>query len=233
MTNYNNMQPYPNNLLRNVARAAVGTPFVLVLDVDMVPWPSSLASDFERLAFEGRVDAGPRRAFVVPAFEMKATPGAHQRHATERKLGVDTVAPQYNKTIQPFYFALCWKCQRHTLYDQWLKSARPRSTRSLHHAPRLTADVLRDYDATYAAVWHDPWEPFYIAPTATLPRFDERFKQYGFNRISQVCEMHIAGFEFEVLRTGFVLHAGWKQQGTAPLSPSVTPCAPTFFCSMR
>ena len=34
---------------------------------------------------------------------------------------------------------------------------------------------------TYTAQWHDPWEPFYIARTAAVPDYDERFKQYGFN----------------------------------------------------
>lgn len=37
----------------------------------------------------------------------------------------------------------------------------------------------------YEVLWRDPWEPFYLAP-ASVPPYDERFRQYGFNRISQV-----------------------------------------------
>ena len=34
--------------------------------------------------------------------------------------------------------------------------------------------------------------------------------QYGFNRISQVCETHIAGFNFMVLNNAFLIHHGFK-----------------------
>ena len=30
----------------------------------------------------------------------------------------------------------------------------------------------------YEVKWHDPWEPFYIAPTEVI-KYDERFKQVG------------------------------------------------------
>lgn len=36
-SNYNHIDAYPNNLLRNTARRAAGTDFVFVIDVDMVP----------------------------------------------------------------------------------------------------------------------------------------------------------------------------------------------------
>ena len=63
------------------------------------------------------------------------------------------------------------------------------------------------------------------------PWFDVRFRQYGFNRISQArvgalcrrsrlltfrtphtqaCELWIAGFEYEVLAMGFFVHTGFK-----------------------
>ena len=56
----------------------------------------------------------------------------------------------------------------------------------------------------------DPWEPFFIT-LSSAPLYDERFRQYGFNRISQVREMWLAGFDFEVLSLGFVAHAGFKR----------------------
>ena len=30
------------------------------------------------------------------------------------------VARAFNKTVQPFYFRLCWKCQRYTDFPRWL-----------------------------------------------------------------------------------------------------------------
>lgn len=34
--------------------------------------------------------------------------------------------------------------------------------------------------------------------------------QYGFNRISQVCETHTAGYDFVVLNSAFLIHHGFK-----------------------
>ncbi|NXQ26274.1 B4GA1 glucuronyltransferase, partial [Alaudala cheleensis] len=65
----------------------------------------------------------------------------------------------------------------------------------------------------YEVPWRDPWEPFYVAPARGVPPFDERFLQYGFNRISQACELHVAGFRFAVLDGAFVTHSGFKEPG--------------------
>lgn len=42
----------------------------------------------------------------------------------------------------------------------------------------------------FDVIWKDPWEPFFIASN-NVPLYDERFKQYGFNRISQVQTHHL------------------------------------------
>lgn len=70
--------------------------------------------------------------------------------------------------VRPFYFEMCWKCQKHTDYETWQREPQ---------APRLA--VL------FEVLWRDPWEPFYISRNS-VPLYDERFRQYGFNRISQV-----------------------------------------------
>ncbi|PSN50794.1 Beta-1 [Blattella germanica] len=61
----------------------------------------------------------------------------------------------------------------------------------------------------FEVLWKDPWEPFYISRNS-VPFYDERFKQYGFNRISQVCELHVAGYKFSVLNNAFLVHRGLK-----------------------
>ena len=101
-------------------------------------------------------------AYVVPAFEVKA--GAAPPSSPGE------VVAAMNRTVQPFYFDLCWKCQRHTNYPEWLRLERPPPP----------------WQYSYPALWHDPWEPFFITETAATPSYDERFRQYGFNRISQV-----------------------------------------------
>jgi hypothetical protein len=47
--NYQGGRPYPNNLLRNEARKAVTTEYVLAADIDLVPQPASLEADFRAL----------------------------------------------------------------------------------------------------------------------------------------------------------------------------------------
>jgi hypothetical protein len=118
-------------------------------------------------------------------------------------LGSATTLPKaqaraaYNRTLQPFYFNLCWKCQRHTRFDQWLGVASNDSRDHMAVGGGGTADGASDIPSRmYHTPWHEPWEPFYIARTDTVPEFDERFKQYGFNRISQVCAMHMARLSF-------------------------------------
>lgn len=47
------------------------------------------------------------------------------------------------------------------------------------------------------------FEPYVLANAAEFPRFDERFRKYGFDRMSQVHVMNAMGFEFDVIRDGF------------------------------
>ena len=37
----------------------------------------------------------------------------------------------------------------------------------------------------YERFWRDPWEPFFITHSDVID-YDERFRQYGYNRMSQV-----------------------------------------------
>ena len=66
-----------------------------------------------------------------------------------------------------------------------------------------------DLDVAFTAKWDKSWEPFYIA-RREVPLFDERFKQYGFDRIQQICELYVAGYKFSVLDNAFLAHDGWK-----------------------
>ncbi|XP_061462445.1 beta-1,4-glucuronyltransferase 1 isoform X2 [Rhineura floridana] len=148
---------YPNNLLRNVAREAVGGHWMLVVDMDMVP-SEGLREAF--LALPRAADEERPGVFVVPAFEI--------RH-TRRIPGTKTELLQLYQVgeIRPFYEELCSRCQAPTNYSHW-----------------LNLPVSSPLRVAYEVEWQDPWEPFYIA-ASSVPLYDERFKQYGFNRISQ------------------------------------------------
>ncbi|XP_001516223.1 beta-1,4-glucuronyltransferase 1 isoform X1 [Ornithorhynchus anatinus] len=174
---------YPNNLLRNLAREEAG--HALVVDVDMMPSEGLWAGLLELLAL-GAGRAGT--ALVVPAFEIRRArrvPGTKAELLRLYQVG----------EVRAFYAELCPRCQAPTNYSRWLNLPSGGSLRP-----------------AYRVGWRDPWEPFYVAGGA-VPTFDERFRQYGFNRISQACEMHVAGFEFEVLNEAFLVHKGFKVAG--------------------
>ncbi|XP_045113961.1 beta-1,4-glucuronyltransferase 1-like isoform X2 [Portunus trituberculatus] len=184
---FNGVQ-YPNNLLRNVARKATTTSHMMVVDVDITP-NSGLHKSF--LSFAKRKGlfkkfSKEKTVWVLPAYEVKndaGIPETKEQLLTMKKKGL----------ARPFYQELCLKCQKFTDYPAWEKEKAGRSGLS----------------TAYEVLWQSTYEPFYIASTK-IPLYDERFRQYGFNRISQVCELHVAGFRFLVLDSAFVIHEGFK-----------------------
>lgn len=80
---------------------------------------------------------------------------------------------------------------------------------------RIRANQLA---TAYSIDYYSSYEPFYIAKTESTPYYDERFKAYGYDRISQVCEMHVKGFDFHVLNNAFIFHIGFKTH--AKMHPS-------------
>ncbi|XP_067117727.1 beta-1,4-glucuronyltransferase 1 [Osmerus mordax] len=178
---------YPNNLLRNVARGGTEASYILVLDIDMVP-SADLHPQF--LAMVTRREPLLDEVFVMPAFEIRHT---RKMPATKSEL----VQLYQVGEVRPFYEELCPRCQAPTNYSQWVN----------RHA--RGAGPL---EVAYTLSWTDPWEPFYIGPRR-VPLYDESFRQYGFNRISQACELHVAGYRFSVLTSAFVVHQGFKVQG--------------------
>jgi len=159
--NYDGTVDYPNNLLRNVAIDAAVSPYIFVVDIDMIP-SSGLFTQFSE--FISKQPADRKIAYVVPVFEIQLK--------SEMPVNRHALLQMWNHgIIQPFYRNVCWKCQRYTDYDMW------------HN---LTLNHVEQINIAYTVEWHDPWEPFYIVDKKA-PKYDEKFKNYGFNRISQVC----------------------------------------------
>lgn len=126
-------------------------------------------------------------ALVIPAFEMR-----NGLKVPVTKTGL--IEMWNNGEMRPFYQKVCWKCQKYTLYDQW----KAESNSGL---------------ISYRVNWYDPWEPFYVAARKDIV-YDERFEQYGFNRISQLCHLHISGYTFSVLYNSYIIHKGFKEKTT-------------------
>ncbi|EDO35157.1 predicted protein, partial [Nematostella vectensis] len=182
--NYGGEVPYPSNVLRNVGREHSKAKFVFVVDIDMM-CNGNLYKDFLNFSRENNLFS--MTVYVVPAFES-------QENLPPNTNKMELIKMWENGKVLPFYYQACRKCQSPTNYDKWKRS---RSSSGLH--------------VSFTRSWTDPWEPFYISLNS-VPLYDGRFKQYGFNRISQVCETHVAGFSFAVLDNAFLVHHGFKQR---------------------
>lgn len=157
----NTLVPYPHNVLRNVAIYYSETPYIMVTDIDLIP-SADLHSGFQKFIHrKAKVIEQKKVVFVVPAFESKSDLVVYNKSSLLR----DWASEQ----VRTFYETVCLRCQKPTDHERW---------RQLPNMGFL--------DIGYTLNWTDPWEPFYIAQKNDLPQYDSRFKQYGFNRISQV-----------------------------------------------
>ena len=59
------------------------------------------------------------------------------------------------------------------------------------------------------------YEPFYVA-LDTAPPHDERFVGYGYTRNTQVYEMFLRGWKFQVLSPSFGVHLGLQVRKSRP-----------------
>lgn len=108
--------PYPINTLRNAARAAARTRWVLVLDADFVP-SRGLAADVARAAATASVGAPMRPiAFVIPAFEATRGERATATLPTDKD-GVLTAVDA--GALAPFRLATTPRSHAPTDYAQW------------------------------------------------------------------------------------------------------------------
>jgi hypothetical protein len=94
----------------------------------------------------------------------------------------------------------------HTDYESWQREPGGSSKKG-------------ELSVLFEVLWKDPWEPFFISDNS-VPLFDERFRtRTGFNRISQLCELHVAGYKFAVLNEAFLIHRGYVTHPTNSLQP--------------
>ncbi|XP_074640118.1 beta-1,4-glucuronyltransferase 1-like [Tubulanus polymorphus] len=183
---------YPNNLLRNVGIRHSQTEYILVADADLAP-KRTLREEF--LEFANRNDLfsankmRERVVYVIPVFEtINEESIPYDRRELFQGLN--------DGFIRQFYIEPCPKCQGIMDYDKWIVQYK-----NLKHSAPL--------DIAYFKNWSHPWEPFFIAHR-NIPLYDERFMQYGYNRVSQICEMFIAEYHFAVLNHAFIIHMGHK-----------------------
>lgn len=163
---------YPINMLRSLSVKMAVTSHVFPVDVDVVPSGKLRASfiqhenKFPRNITDNSSSA--KLAYIVPVFEIQrgvAIPWS-------KPALLEAWARRY---VRPFQWTQCFsRCEWPTDYKRWM--ALPQS---------------EELQAAYVVSYQPRYEPYYIAERSSLPLFDERFKQFGANRFSQVG--HLAG----------------------------------------
>ncbi|CAM9916290.1 unnamed protein product [Scytosiphon promiscuus] len=198
---------YPMNALRNVALRAAKTDLVLSLDVDTMPMPglheivTSPAVYTQLLELCRGAGPGPMNneqsttdtppAFVViPALEyvgatspddariqalLQVTNGCRER-------AVDLVA---DGVLQAFHTGCFPEGHRQTNLALWAA---------------LPSDAP-PYDVIYA----DGYEPYGIFYRRHAPPFDERFRGFGFDKVSHCWHLHRLGWTFRALPAAFLV----------------------------
>ena len=179
--------PYPNNRLRNVALKSVRTSHVLVADIDMTP---SIDMDNHLMRFfHHETDNNINKAYVVPVFESK---GVNTNQWNIARL----LTEWQSGKVRQFYVETCPQCQGGTQYTKWIE--------------KQTADYMEMKSRSVPYV--PGWEPFIVMSVSSHPTYDERFQQFGYNRMSLICQLHMSGVTFDVMDKVFLMHDGFKTE---------------------
>ncbi|KAJ8942831.1 hypothetical protein NQ318_022846 [Aromia moschata] len=182
--------PYPQNHLRNLARKNCQSKYIFLTDVDIIP-SKGMAESLD--LFLGKTECKGRCAYVIPTYELD-----------ERVLfppnKTELIRLANKGLARPFHHKVFIYNQFATNFSRWQSIANDGSDVHISH-PVTNFEFL--------------YEPFYIAPD-TVPQHDERFVGYGYTRNSQVYEMFVAGYEFQVLSPIFTCHWGLQVKRTRP-----------------
>ena len=171
--------PYPINVMRNVALDYADTDYVFAIDIDFIPSQSCYREILHHLSTKPPT----KQVWIVPAFERiisqseHVTPGALP--GTKEKLFDDISS----HTIMPFHVAYFAPGHGPTNFEKWYES-----------------------NSAYQIEWEPRFEPYIVAYRPGLPRYFDAFTGYGYNKLSWIMEISLAGYSFYVLPQSFLTH---------------------------
>jgi len=193
MLGWRESYPYPQNLLRNLAKNGCQTNYTYIPDIDMVPTPGM---DLQLEAFIKKQEESnncTKCAYVIPTYEISSNSTHLPRNKTELLQFVKS------KQARQFHQALYSINQKSSNLQKWEKIP---EAEELDIAYKVEKYIFK-------------YEPLYIARGDT-PAFDERFIGFGMTRNTQVYEMYVAGYTFYVLNNAFTNHWGFQSLKTRP-----------------
>lgn len=192
-----NDDPYPTNIMRNFAMNHARTDYVLILDADFVPNPNAWESILVWLEKrDGILALDSKRAFIVPAFEC--IPSGDQESIPVEDLPrtkENLIKDLSEGWIQPFHLESWPRGHSPTNFGKWYSASKP-----------------------YGIIWEPRFEPYVIVNRNEVPQFWEGFVGFGYNKLSFIMELHIAGYHFHVLPDVFIIHRTFADEGQRKIS---------------
>lgn len=191
MLSWRNTLPYPQNLLRNIARKTCPNEYFVCPDIDMIPTSKVLCDKLNKFLETSQQKRCLKCAYVVPVYEISFNVSRIPYNKTE----LSKMVKQRNARV--FHSNVFWQ-------NQWL------SNLSYWENLKETSKMSVLYDVDKYSFWY---EPIYVAQTSA-PLYDERFVGYGFTRNTQIYEMYLAGWSFKVLNNIFLIHWGFQYRSS-------------------
>ena len=174
---FNHSLIYPINYIRNVALNNVNTPYVFLNDFEMLPNYGCYELLTKSIKELNMMDKlDDRTALVIPAFET-----VRQYKIPFPKSKTELIHLwKAGRAIQ--FHRRVSKAHKPTGYGRWRLATKP-----------------------YNARYHKEYEP-YIVVRSDVVRYNTTFVGYGWNKVSQIMELHAQSYKFLVHPNLFVLH---------------------------
>ncbi|XP_059608205.1 beta-1,4-glucuronyltransferase 1 [Phlebotomus argentipes] len=190
-TKWRSKNVYPQNHLRNVARKTCQSDNVFLTDIDIIP--SINMTEYLDKFLRHTKCPNNQCAYVIPTYEL-------DNRARFPRDKPDLIRLARKGLARPFHHKVFIYNQYATNFTRW--QADLNNLEETHVSYNVT-----NFEFLY--------EPFYVAPDQ-VPPHDERFLGYGFTRNTQVYEMFVAGYQFQVLTPIFTCHWGLQNKKSRP-----------------
>ncbi|XP_066252461.1 xylosyl- and glucuronyltransferase LARGE2s-like [Euwallacea similis] len=118
-----------------------------------------------------------KKALIVPAFEPV------NPDVVLPKSKIQLIDSLNRNEVRPFRADVWARGHAPTNYDKWRKEYEP-----------------------YHVKWQPHYEP-YVVVKSNVPRYDERFLGFGWNKVSHIMELEAQNYDFIVLSDVFIIHA--------------------------
>ncbi|XP_031638195.1 beta-1,4-glucuronyltransferase 1 [Contarinia nasturtii] len=186
--------PYPQNHLRNVARKGCQSDYIFLTDIDIIPSINFTQNLDKFLRKTQCSNNNAKCAYVVPTYEI-------DNRAKFPHTKTDLLRLSKRGLARPFHQKVFIYNQYATNFSKW------EATGGSAQDETIISHNVTNFEFLY--------EPFYVS-TDAVPPHDERFLGYGFTRNTQVYEMFVAGYQFQVLTPIFTLHNGLQSKKSRP-----------------